>query len=437
MGEVRRTCSFFSVGLLSLLLPIIDEFLSITVASLTTAAIFGIIAIIVSTLNRVNQTGRYRVQKSGAKYYGLTGFAISAGAISLLVPFTSLTSSAFVLAVFVITSGMIGSAVLIKYRTDPTLITSGFITAGTIGGVGAAYVTHIGSEPTFTPAGMLFIAASAAILGALIRSILVVRDDAVVVLAVGILVWFLVWLEGAPGLDKVGIGITAAVALGIAAYVIGTASVTGTLTGILLALFAVVLGGYGWFVLLITFFALGSLSSKFKYDLKQERGMAEDNDGARRGANVLANSAVALVAVVSFAASDQIGLSSGIFLYAFAGAVGAALADTFSSEFGGLFEDPRLITTLEPVPPGTDGAVTIPGIAAGFCGASIIALLAAEFFSLSILSALIILIAGFLGTIVDSILGAIFEGDVLDNQSVNLIATFVAAIVAGGLSFLV
>ncbi|MFN7132546.1 MAG: DUF92 domain-containing protein [Myxococcales bacterium] len=36
------------------------------------------------------------------------------------------------------------------------------------------------------------------------------------------------------------------------------------------------------------------------------------------------------------------------------------MSDTLSSEIGGVFDSPRLITTLERVPPGTDGGVVSP-----------------------------------------------------------------------------
>jgi hypothetical protein len=53
------------------------------------------------------------------------------------------------------------------------------------------------------------------------------------------------------------------------------------LTGVLLSLLTVVLGGYGWFLILVVFFALGGLASKFRYEEKVSRGVAEDRGGAR------------------------------------------------------------------------------------------------------------------------------------------------------------
>jgi uncharacterized protein (TIGR00297 family) len=290
-----------------------------------------------------------------------------------------------------------------------------------------------GSVPS--PPLTVFVAASGALLGALVRSALYVRDDSLVLLSTGLLVWFLLELEAGtagPTARRVGVGLALTVALGYVAYALGTASITGMLTGVLLALFAVVLGGYGWFVLLVTFFGLGGLASKYRYEEKLERGVAQENEGARGSGNVLANSAVALVAVVAYAASGQVGVDASLFRVAFAGAVAAALADTFSSEFGGLFDSPRLVTTFERVDPGTDGGVTWQGAVAGLAGAAIIGGLGGAFFEFEPSTVALVTAAGVVGMTADSILGATLEGTRLGNQGVNLLATLTAGLVAAG-----
>ena len=144
----------------------------------------------------------------------------------------------------------------------------------------------------------------------------------------------------------------------------------------------------------------------------------------------------ALLSLLAAAASPtHIPVSPDIFLFAFAGAIAAAMSDTFSSEFGGLFDDPRLITTFEPVPPGTDGAVTWQGEVAGLIGAGIIAGIAGLMFeSVATLGVGIVLGAGVVGMTVDSLRGATIEGRWVGNQGVNFLATVVAAIAGGGLA---
>jgi uncharacterized protein (TIGR00297 family) len=111
------------------------------------------------------------------------------------------------------------------------------------------------------------------------------------------------------------------------------------------------------------------------------------------------------------------------------------MTDTFSSEFGGLYDNPRLITTFERVDPGTDGAVTWQGIVAGLVGAVIIAGIAgATIDSVGAVGAGLVVACGFVGMTVDSILGATVEGTVVGNQGVNTLATLAAAVTGVGLA---
>lgn len=189
-------------------------------------------------------------------------------------------------------------------------------------------------------------------------------------------------------------------------------------------------GGFGWAVVLVSFFGVGALATKFKYDQKAERGVAEGNDGARGTGNVLGNAAVALVSVIGYATTQTLGHSLGtdLFVLAFAGSVAAAMSDTLSSEIGGLFDNPRLITSFKPVPPGTDGGVTWQGEVAGIVGSALIAGVASVLLPLSTTGAVAVLAGGIIGMTVDSLLGATVEGAGLGNQAVNFLATLAGAL---------
>ena len=129
------------------------------------------------------------------------------------------------------------------------------------------------------------------------------------------------------------------------------------------------------------------------------------------------------------------------------------MADTLSSEFGGLFDAPRLVTTLRPVDPGTDGAITWQGEVAGVAGAGLVAALAALAMPLAgsattggiaasaaagapvaVPVAVAVTGAGFVGMTIDSLLGATVEGDRVGNQAVNTLATLSGALAAVVLS---
>jgi len=203
----------------------------------------------------------------------------------------------------------------------------------------------------------------------------------------------------------------------------------------------IVLGGFGWFAVLIAFFSIGALASKFRYDEKADRGVAEENDGARGTGNVLANSGVALLSVVAVAGAEQVAAAAvvGIALpFAFAGSLATALGDTLSSEVGALYDDPRLITTFERVEPGTDGAVTWQGEVAGLLGSGLIGALSGVVLPLgdALVAGVIVTAGGLAGVTADSLLGATIEGDRLGNQAVNFCSTLTGGITSAGLAMI-
>ena len=127
--------------------------------------------------------------------------------------------------------------------------------------------------------------------------------------------------------------------------------------------------------------------------------------------------------------------------FAFAGSLAAATADTWATEMGRHSRTPpRLITNGRPVPPGTDGGMTALGTAGGIAGAVFMAGLGVVlprgvapghphpgWFVTSVA------IAGIVGMLVDSLLGATVQGKVrwVDNDAVNLAATLTGAACAG------
>ena len=100
----------------------------------------------------------------------------------------------------------------------------------------------------------------------------------------------------------------------------------------------------------------------------------------------------------------------GIYLIAFASAVAEAEADTFASSFGLLSrKPPRSIITGTIVPPGISGGITSAGTLASIAGAFLIALLSMPSLMLSLLESGVILIAGFAGCVLDSVLGGVVQ----------------------------
>src|SRR5699024_7221156 len=90
--------------------------------------------------------------------------------------------------------------------------------------------------------------------------------------------------------------------------------------------------------------------------------------------------------------------------------VAVATADTWATELRSNKSDATfLVTTRELVAPGTDGGVSLQGTVWALAGSAFIATLSALFFLLPLLFFFCIFIAGFLGCLLDSYLGAAFQ----------------------------
>ena len=422
---LRRAAAFAAVATLSLAAPVLGGATAVPYALLAIGAFATADGTLFELFARPGD-------RQAGRLDGLASFALAITALVLLIGFFEMPTGVFVATVLLVGYGNLVEQAVRSRRTAEIFATAGFA----LGGFAAAVAGQLAvAAATGTGAGlpqMLFLAATGTLLAALLRSIFFAREDPLVLFSVGLLLW----LFADIGVDVGQVGILVALAVtvgfGYLSWALDTASIPGMLTGILLGLLTLVLGGYGWFVILLAFFAIGGLAAKFRYEDKQARGVAEPQGGARGSGNVLGNSAPALVAVVLFAAGGRLPVAEATFLYAFAGSVGTALADTLSSEVGGLYDAPRLVTTLEPVEPGTDGAVTWQGEVAGIGGAALIAALAALFFGVGAGGVAVVIAAGLLGMTADSLLGATVEGGWLGNQAVNFLATTTGAVVGGG-----
>ncbi|HJQ29650.1 MAG TPA: DUF92 domain-containing protein [Rubrobacter sp.] len=209
------------------------------------------------------------------------------------------------------------------------------------------------------------------------------------------------------------------------AYALGMISRGGALGGLLVGTTIYVFLGPQGFAVLALFVIGGSILTRLGYRSKQRAGNAQEHGGRRGARNAVANCSVAVLCAVLTATTG-----SEIFVAPFVASLGAAFADTTESEIGQLFSStPRLITTLQKVPPGTDGAISLPGTLAGTAAACITAFLA---LTLNLLEtpggALLVAIAAFLGTVADSLIGALAPR--ADNELTNVLCTLVAAVLA-------
>jgi uncharacterized protein (TIGR00297 family) len=207
------------------------------------------------------------------------------------------------------------------------------------------------------------------------------------------------------------------------AYALGMISSSGALGGLLVGATIYASLGPRGFAVLALFVIGGSLLTRLGYGRKARAGAAQEHGGRRSARNALANCAVATICAILAATTG-----SEPFAAAFVASLGAAFADTAESEIGQLFSrTPRLISTLQKVPPGTDGAVSFPGTLAGAVAAILTAVLGLTLGMLETpASALLVAQAAFLGTLADSLIGALSPR--AGNELTNLLCTLVAAL---------
>jgi uncharacterized protein (TIGR00297 family) len=192
-------------------------------------------------------------------------------------------------------------------------------------------------------------------------------------------------------------------------------------------------GSLGWqgFALVMFYFLVGSAVTKVGTAQKEAEGIAEKRDGARGPENVWGSALTgALCALATLIPLSPI-FHSYIVL-AFAASFCTKLSDTCASEIGKAYgKRTFLITTLQPVPRGTEGAVSLEGTLAGIVASAAIAFLGWGIGLIDLLGILWCILAAFVATNLESVIGATLQSkyDWLTNELVNILNTLIGAVV--------
>jgi uncharacterized protein (TIGR00297 family) len=202
-------------------------------------------------------------------------------------------------------------------------------------------------------------------------------------------------------IEWVYVGITLLAAVG--GLMIHSLSISGAIAAFFVGVF--ISFGFEWkgLVLLGVFFVSSSLWSKFQNQKKESLHEKVEKGECRDYMQVLANGSVpALISLI------YIFSPSTIWLEMFIVSLAAANADTWASEIGSISKQPpRLITTWKMVEPGTSGGVTILGTISALAGAFFIAMV--SYFLWRDIHFLYITLFGFLGSMIDTWLGAVWQ----------------------------
>lgn len=281
---------------------------------------------------------------------------------------------------------------------------------------------------------IVFLSLIGAMTGALLESISIKVDDNLTVpFGAAMAMWLFACLDYSVPITYLLLAFIFALALSVLAYKAKIADVSALLSATLLGVLVIVFSGITWLIILLTFFILGGGFTRYKYKYKLSKGLAQKKSGIRTYKNVFSNSLVALIFAVSYGLFPQY---RDLCLFAFLGSVATAIGDTLASEIGSTAKvKPYLITTFKQVEPGIDGAISILGELSALVGSSIIALLAV---GMGVVPAeglyssmLIVVSSGFIGTNIDSLLGATLQQKgLLSNNGVNLVATLAGSIVS-------
>lgn len=201
-------------------------------------------------------------------------------------------------------------------------------------------------------------------------------------------------------------------------------------------------GAMGWqgYAVVLFYFIAGSAVTRVGMAQKEAAGIAESREGTRGPENVWGSALVGalcalglLVAVYGGVAEDTALIWSALLSLAYVASFSTKLSDTCASEIGKVYgKSTYLITTLKPVPPGTEGAVSLEGTLAGIIASVAIALIGFFVGLISPLGIGICLLAALIATNLESVIGATLQTQVnwLTNELVNIINTLIGAAIA-------
>jgi uncharacterized protein (TIGR00297 family) len=199
-------------------------------------------------------------------------------------------------------------------------------------------------------------------------------------------------------------------------------------------------GTLGWqgYAVMMFYFLVGSAVTRIGMAKKEAAGIAEKRSGARGPENVwgsaLTGTICALVAyALGFSESAEVLAVIPLLLLGYVASLSTKLSDTSASEVGKAYgKHTFLITTLKPVPPGTEGAVSLEGTLAGVVASVAIALIGWAVNLINPLGVLLCVIAAFIATNLESVIGATLQSkfDWLTNEVVNILNTLIGAIAA-------
>jgi uncharacterized protein (TIGR00297 family) len=323
------------------------------------------------------------------------------------------------------------------WNPDKTIAGSAaFVLFASAGGVLLAWWTRANVSP---PPSLWFVVLApvvAAFAAAAVEALPVRLDDNISVPAAAAAI---LWLASLMTADAVHANVAAVAraapialvvngAVAWAGYRARSVSISGAVGGAIVGVIIYAGAGVAAWMLLLLAFILASVTSRLGLTRKTLLGIAEERGGRRGAGNAFANCGVASLAAVAYVTTPYAAAA----MLALATALTAGGSDTVASEIGKAWgRSTFLVTSLGRVKPGTPGAMSIEGTAAGIVAALTLAVISAGFGLIAANLILAVVVGATVGALVESALGATLEEPgILNNDMLNFINTGVAAVVA-------
>ncbi len=195
----------------------------------------------------------------------------------------------------------------------------------------------------------------------------------------------------------------------------------------------IIWGTLGWqgYTIVMFYFLVGSAVTRIGMEQKEAEGIAEKRSGARGPENVWGSALTAAICALGTLFVDE--PIEKLLLLGYVANFATKLSDTTASEVGKAYgKRTFLITTLQPVRRGTEGAISLEGTVAGIVASVAIALLGWGVGMIEEIGVIWCVIAAFVATNLESLIGATLQSkfDWMTNEVVNFINTLIGAIVA-------
>ncbi|OPH08872.1 TIGR00297 family protein [Cylindrospermopsis raciborskii] len=194
----------------------------------------------------------------------------------------------------------------------------------------------------------------------------------------------------------------------------------------------IIWGTLGWpgYLVVGFYFIVGSGVTRIGIKQKQLQGIAEKRSGARGPENVWGS---ALIGALCSLGVLFLPAWSYLLCLGYVASFSTKLSDTTASEIGKAYgKRTFLITTLQPVPKGTEGAISLEGTLAGMVGSILVAIVGRSVNLIDMPGIFWCAIASFIATNLESVIGATLQSKYkwLTNEVVNIFNTLIGAIVA-------